>query len=234
MKPRTCVLLQPCYIPWRGYFDQIRRADVFVHYDDVQYDKNGWRNRNRLKGPNGSFWVTIPVSLPHGNRATHLAEARIDSSQRWQAKHWRSIKSCYQRASHFADVAAWLQPWYHRTPDRLIDFTIPLVEECARRLGLSDTEFLRSSSLAVEGERSERIAAICRAVGATHYLSGPSARAYIDEDLLGRAGITVEYMVYDYPPYPQLHGGFDRQVSILDTLFVLGTENPAAFWGNGG
>jgi hypothetical protein len=221
--PRTCVILQPSYVPWRGVFDQIRQADVYVHYDDVQYDKNGWRNRNRVKGPNGSFWITIPVTLPSGNKATRLDDALISYRQAWQQKHWAAIRGSYRRAPHLDWLAAWLEPQLARTPERLVDFTIPLLEECAERLGLGATEFVRASSLAASGDRTGRLVEICREVGADRYLSGPAARDYLDADAFRRAGIDVEYASYDHlGPYPQLHGDYDPQVSIVDAFAMLG------------
>ncbi len=222
--PRTCVILQPSYVPWRGVFDQVRRADVYVHYDDVQYDKNGWRNRNRLKGANGAFWITVPVKLPAGNCATRLDEALVGYGQPWREKHRAAFESSYRRAPHAAWALDVVGPHWERTPERLVDLTIPLLEDCARALGLRDTEFVRASGLGVSGERTERLVAICRAVGADRYLSGPAARAYLDESLFAAAGIGVSFIEYDYAPYPQLHGAFEPQVSILDALAMLGPD----------
>ena len=225
--PRTCVIFQPSYVPWRGVCDQIRRADVCVHYDEVQYDMHGWRNRNRIKGANGSFWITIPVKLPRGHGKTTLHDARISYEQKWREKHWAAIRGSYSSAPHFADLVQWLRPHYKTQAERLVDFTIPLQEACAHALGFTDTEFLRSSSLDISGERTERLVEICRVVGAEHYISGPSARAYLDRSAFERAGIEVEFIDYNYEPYAQLHGEFDPKVSILDALAML-SEGAAA------
>ena len=228
--PRTCVILQPSYIPWRGVFDQVRQADVFVHYDDVQYDKNGWRNRNRIKGGNGPFWLTIPVTLPAGNLATRLDEVLVADRPAWRGKHWASIRGSYARAPHFRELADWIEPYYVRAAppgERLIDVTIPLIEHTARVLGATGTEFVRASALGAAGERSERLIAICRAVGADRYVSGPSARDYLDTAAFRAAGIDVEFARYEYAPYPQLHGPFDPHVSIVDTLAMLGPAGAA-------
>ena len=222
--PRTCVILQPSYLPWRGVFDQIRRADVYVHYDDVQYDKNGWRNRNRIKGPNGPFWLTIPVTLPSGSAATRLDAVRIAERSGWARKHWASIESSYRSAPHFEELRGWLAPRYAVDAVRLVDVTIPLLEECARQLGLVETEFVRSSELGADGERSARLVEICRRVGADRYLSGPSARDYLDVSQFDAAGIDVEFVTYRYAPYAQIHGDYDPQVSIVDTLAMLGPD----------
>ena len=222
------MILQPSYVPWRGVFDQIRQADVYVHYDDVQYDKNGWRNRNRIKGPNGSFWLTIPVTLPDGNKATRLDAALIAYTQTWREKHWAAIRGSYRRAPEFAALEAWLRPYYDAQPERLIDFTIPLLEECARRLGLVETEFVRSSTLGAGGDRSQRLVAICREVGADRYVSGPSARSYLDVAAFAAAGIDVEFAGYDYAPYAQLHGDYDPHVSIVDAFAMLGPRTAEA------
>jgi len=218
------VILQPSYVPWRGVFDQIRRADVFVHYDDVQYDKHGWRNRNRIKGANGSFWITIPVTLPQGHGKTTLHEARISYQQKWREKHWAAIRGSYSSAPYFTDLVQWLLPHYQTQVERLVDFTIPLQEACARALGVTDTEFVRASSLSITGGRTERLVEICRAVGAERYISGPSAQDYLDRSAFDQAGIRVKFIDYNFAPYPQLHGEFDSQVSILDALAMLGTD----------
>lgn len=219
------VILQPSYIPWRGYFDQIRRADLFIFYDDVQYDKHGWRNRNRIKTHQGSQWLTIPVHtqgvvIEH----TPINEVRIAWQQPWNQRHWRAIREAYSKAPFFRDYAPWLEEVYERRPERLVDFTIPLTIEIANKLGICDTRFARSSEFNATGQKTERLIQILTQVGATHYISGPSARSYLDESQFQEAGITLEYMEYNYPEYPQRHPPFDPQVSILDLLFMTGPE----------
>jgi hypothetical protein len=229
----NCVILQPSYIPWRGYFDQIRRADVFVFYDDVQYDKHGWRNRNRIKTANGPQWLTIPVSKK-GNVTQHLSinDMHICWDTPWNGKHWTAITQSYRKAPYFERYAPALERMYTSRPEMLADFTIELTIGLARELGIAKTCFLRSSELAVPGDKTDRLVGILQKLGATHYISGPSARDYLEEDKLAAAGITLEYMVYDYPEYQQLYPPFDPQVSILDLLFVAGPAAHKHIWGD--
>ena len=222
-----CVILQPSYIPWRGFFHQVYKADLFVFYDDVQYDKRGWRNRNRIKTPTGPAWLTIPV-LAKGAQTEHIPihEIRICWDEPWNRAHWKSIQMAYAKAPFFKSYAALLEEHYAAHPDFLADFTIDLTIALARALGISHTRFERSSQImGVEGAKTDRLIAVLQKVGATHYISGPSARDYIEDEKFAAAGITVEYMAYDYPEYPQLYPPFEPQVSILDPLFMLG---PAA------
>ena len=220
----NCVILQPSYIPWRGYFDQIRRADVFVFYDDVQYDKNGWRNRNRIKTHQGLQWLTIPVHTK-GVTSEGLAikDVTIDWRSQWSRKHWLSLQQAYAKAPYFGDYAPLLQEFYQRTDSHLADLTIDLTIALARRLGINHTRFMRSSSLAVEGAKTDRLIAILTQLGADSYLSGPAARAYLEEEKFSQAGIKLVYMAYDYPEYPQLYPPYEPQVSIIDLLFMTGT-----------
>lgn len=218
------VILQPSYIPWRGFFHQIAMADLFVFYDDVQYDKRGWRNRNRIKTPQGPLWLTIPV-FSKGAQTQHLPidTIRICWDKAWNLDHWRAIEHAYRKAPFFGEYAPILKPLYHGHPDLLVDFTIPLTIELARLLGIGRTHFLRSSGVSgISGRKTDRLIDILQAVGGTHYISGPSARDYIEESRFRDAGIPLEFMVYDYPEYPQLYPPYDPQVSILDLLFMTG------------
>ena len=225
-----CAILQPSYMPWRGYFHQIQKSDVFVFLDDVQFDKHGWRNRNRIKTANGSVWLTIPVAKK-GNVADHIPISEIDIvwERPWNAKHWQTIRQSYARAPHFAATAALLEPFFAQRPARLADFTIDLTVALAGALGLP-TRFVRSSELLAVGSKTDRLIDLLRKVGARHYVSGPSAQSYIEPDKFAAAGITLEYMSYDYAPYPQLHPPYDPQVSIIDLLFMLGPDAPRAIW----
>lgn len=226
------VILQPSYIPWRGYFDLIHKADVFVFYDDVQYDKHGWRNRNRIKTPSGTQWLTIPVASK-GNVTTGLAlaDARIVWTRDWAKKHAMTLRGCYGKAPYFADHAAMIEGFFAGRPERLVDFTIETTLALARALGITGTRFVRSSELAVTGTRTERLIRILEKVSANHYISGPSARDYLDEAMFTEANIGLEYMVYDYPEYEQLYPPYDPQVSVIDLMVMKGPRAPDYIWG---
>lgn len=220
-----CVILQPSYIPWRGYFDQIYQADTFIFYDDVQYDKHGWRNRNRIKTDQGPRWLTIPVQT-RGNVTKHIPinQVKIDWRQPWNRKHWASIQQAYHKAPYFHLFAPILEPFYHQTTEFLADFTIELTIALARAMGISHTHFTRSSSFDVNGIKTDRLIELLAQVGASDYLSGPSAQDYLEADKFAAAGINLAYIVYNYPEYPQLYPPYDPQVSILDLLFMTGPE----------
>jgi len=234
----NCVILQPSYIPWRGYFHQIYKADVFIFYDDVQYDKNGWRNRNRIKTRNGPIWLTIPV-LHRGSVSEQIPilEIRIDRSKDWNRKHWMSIQQSYTKAPFYTQYAPLLEDYLQQKPDSLANFTIALTIALSQAIGIQKTRFVRSSELSESGpesivlKRTDRLVDLLYKVGATHYISGPAARDYLEEDKLAKAGISLEYMVYDYPEYPQLYPPYDPSVSIIDLLFMTGPQAGKYIWG---
>lgn len=220
------VILQPSYIPWRGYFDQIRRADLFVFYDDVQYDKRGWRNRNQIKSSHGKQWLTIPV-YSHGAQTQRIPIHQIPIAwdSPWNEAHRKAIFHSYSKAPHFDRYLPLLETFYRRRDEFLADFTIDFTIALARELGNSHTRFLRSSQIpGIDGQKTDRLIQILQAVEATHYISGPSASDYIEKEKFDTAGITLEYMEYNYPEYPQLYPPFDPHVSILDLLFMTGPE----------
>ncbi|RMD66126.1 hypothetical protein D6833_01890 [Candidatus Parcubacteria bacterium] len=219
------VILQPSYIPWRGYFDQIRRADLFIFYDDVQYDKHGWRNRNQIKTAQGKQWLTIPVHSKGVTGGIPIKDVRIDWHQPWAKKHLKALTFAYSRAPYFRKYLPWLERIYSRHDEFLADFTVDTTIELARMMGITHTRFMRSSELeGITGRKTDRLIQILQRVGATHYLSGPSARNYLEEEKFAQAGIALEYMEYNYPEYPQLYPPYDPHVSILDLLFMVGDD----------
>lgn len=225
------VILQPAYIPWRGFFHQIQKADVFVFYDDVQYDDRGWRNRNRIKTAQGPLWLSIPVASRGAQvEGIPIKDIRIQWERPWARKHWASIQHAYGRAPHFRRYAPLLEALYQRRDELLADFTIACTVALAGELGLGDKRFLRSSTLPSQGVKTERLLSLLAALGSRHYISGPSARGYIDEPSLTAAGVTLEYMDYDYPEYEQLYPPYDAQLSILDLLFMHGPQAPRYIW----
>ena len=227
----NCVILQPSYIPWRGFFHLIQRADTFVFYDDVQYDKHGWRNRNRIKTAQGTIWLTIPVVTTGVQaQAIPIKDVRFVAGSNWKEKHLRSLLQNYAKAPFTKSYVPLLESLYAQPTDSLADLTIAFTIALARELGINHTRFLRSSSLPHSGEKTDRLISILQHLGAKHYISGPSARSYIEADKFARAGISLEYINYDYAAYPQLHGSFDPQVSILDLLFMTGPDAAKHIW----
>ena len=225
------VILQPSYIPWRGYFDQIRRADLFVFYDDVQYDKRSWRNRNQIKTPRGKQWLTIPV-FSRGAQTANIPinQIRITWDRPWNRDHLKSLQHSYARAPHFDRYWPLLQEIYQRQDEYLADFTIATSIILAQALGFTSTRFMRSSELpGIVGQKTDRVINILKYVGATHYFCGPSASVYMEPEKFDEAGISFEYMEYNYPSYPQLYPPYDPFVSIFDLLFMVGSNTANYF-----
>lgn len=221
-RSRRIAVSQSNYIPWRGYFDLIASVDEFVFYDDVQYTTRDWRNRNRIKTPEGARWLTVPVGADRNRKICDVGVLDPGCGR----KHWTVLTANYARARAFDEVASWLHPLYAEAWTSLSALNQRLVAAICSRLGIG-TRLSRSSDFQATGDRSGRLLALCRELGARTYVSGPSAAAYLDVDLFRRAGVEVAWMGYDgYGGYPQLWGGFEPQVSILDLLFNCGGDAP--------
>ncbi|NOT24849.1 MAG: WbqC family protein [Acidobacteria bacterium] len=220
----TIVVLQPGYLPWLGFFDQLHRADVFVYYDDVQYDKNGWRNRNRIKTQSGPLWLTVPV-LHSGTGFAKILDVEIDRRTPWARKHLASVRQAYARAPFVDRYLPELETLLQREWTHLVDLDLACVDLMARWLHLQP-RIERSSRLGINGDRSERLVNICRHFGATTYVSGDAAQTYLDVELFARHGIAVEWQRYTHPVYPQQHGAFVPYLSALDLLLNCGDEAP--------
>lgn len=217
------VVLQPSYLPWLGYFDQMYKSDLFVLYDDVQYDKHGWRNRNRIKTAQGPLWLTVPV-LTHGQGLPTNRDVRIDARQPWARKHLQALRVNYAKALAFAEVFDALEPVLGRPWTHLCDLNRAMLDTLCHLLGL--TRRIRwSSELDVPGQKTERLIAICRAVGADRYLTGDAASDYLDETQFAANGIRVEYHHYRHPVYAQRHGAFVPYLSVVDLLMNHGRES---------
>lgn len=218
----TVVVLQPGYLPWLGFFDQLRRADVFVYYDDVQYDKHGWRNRNRIKTQNGPLWLTVPVRH-RGEGFPRILDVEIDRGTPWARKHVASVRQAYARAPFLHRYLPELEALLQRQWTHLVDLDIASVDLLAGWLGLT-CRIERSSRLGIAGERSERLVNVCRRFGASTYVSGDAAEAYLEVPLFERHGIAVEWQRFVHPVYPQLHGAFVPYLSALDLLLNCGDD----------
>jgi hypothetical protein len=221
---RICII-QSCYIPWKGFFDLIGRCDEYVILDSAQYAKRHWHNRNRIKTANGLQWLSIPV-VTRGRFEQPIDQVEIEKP--WAEKHWRAIELAYERAPFFKPLAPTVRGWYERAAKevRLTDVNAIFLHGISGLLGLK-TRIVGDIAYPKLGARTERLLAICRAAGADHYLSGPSAKEYFDEPMFAAAGLATEWMSYDgYPEYQQLYGRFEHGVTVLDLLFNTGPEAP--------
>lgn len=223
----TLVVEQPNYVPWIGYFDLIRQSDVWVWYDDVQYTKRDWRNRNLVAGDGAPIWLTIPVKTKD-RFAQAICETEIDYQLPWVRRHLQTLRHCYARAPFFETVRHLVANALEAEHKLLADLTIALNESICAAMNIAP-RFLRSSQMAVTGDRQERLLSLCRRVGAAAYLSGPAARDYLDPRTFERAGIELLYIVYDYPPYERGGRPFVPLLSILDALAWLGPEGTTSY-----
>ncbi len=220
---KTLVVLQPGYLPWLGFFDQVRRADVFAYYDDVQFDKHGWRNRNRIKTPTGPLWLTVPVRH-HGQGQPTVLETQIDTRSNWQRKHIASLKQYYAKAPYATRYLPEIEEMLSRPWTHLADLDIAVAALIAGWLGLA-APTIRTSTLGIEGTQSQRLVDLCCHFGATRYLSGDAARAYLDVSLFARHGIEVAWQNFPHPVYPQQYGEFVPCLSAVDLLLNCGDSS---------
>lgn len=219
-RPLRVVILQPCYIPWRGQFDLIQSADFLVFLDDVQYTKQDWRNRNRLKTSNGPCWLTVPVR--HLSLSQTIKDTSIDEATDWRRQHLRTLTQAYARASHVKDAVDLLGKGLELPAASIADLDINLISLICQYLSIQ-TPVARSSSLGIEEfDPNRRLLDILKRVGATEYLSGPSAQGYLDVGAFAANGIEIYFKSYDYEPYPQLWGEFFGAVSVLDLIANCG------------
>ena len=226
---KRVAILQSNYIPWKGYFDIIHDVDLFMFYDNLQYTKNDWRNRNKIKTPQGLLWLTIPVGSSKGRLICEIAL----ENPRWQNKHWLTIQQNYAKTPYFAKYRSFFEEVYlGRQWDNLSELNQFLIKTIAHDfLGLH-TQFCDSREYAVEGQRLDRLIKLAHKAGATSFVSGPAARDYILEEDFMEAGIELVWKSYaGYPEAPQFCPPFEHGVSILDLLFHTGPDAPWYIWG---
>lgn len=222
----TTVITQSNYIPWKGYFDQIAMADVFVILDSVQYTRRDWRNRNLIKTPFGPRWLTVPLETK-GNYKTEIDKMRVSDSKWWQ-RHLSTFRSYYNFAYHFERYEPIIRSWYEEAAEYeyLCDINKTLLQNICRHLGIK-TVFKSDREFELLRGKSDRLISICKQMNATHYLAGPRSQGYLDVDGFNANGIEVGWLDYsNYPDYRQQFGPFDHGVSIIDLLFNEGDLAP--------
>jgi hypothetical protein len=203
----------------------IAAVDEFILYDDMQYTRRDWRNRNKIKTPHGTQWITVPIQIK-GRFHQTIRETEIRGSN-WAAAHWKALCLNYRRAAHFDTIAARLEPLYLRTKhSHLFALNRALIEWVCDQLRIK-TKISDSSEYNLKGEKTARLAEVCAQAGADEYVSGPAARAYLDESVFATRGLKLTWFDYaGYPEYPQLWGEFRHDVTILDLLFNCATDAP--------
>lgn len=222
-------VIQSNYIPWKGYFDIINDVDIFIFYDDVQFTKNTWRNRNKIKSVNGTNWISIPV----GSDLKRLICEVVMTDCKWQEKHWKTIEQFYNKTPFYDLYKDFFKEFYlNKIWTSLSELNQQMIKGISKDiLGIS-TKFEDSRSYNVQGHKMDRLIDLLKKAGADIYVSGPAAENYMNDDLLETNGIKLIYKDYSgYPEYPQLYPPFMHDVSILDLLFNVGPEAPYYIWG---
>jgi hypothetical protein len=212
---------QPHYLPWLGYFAKWAAADLFILLDVVQYEKNGWQNRNRIKTQDGPRWLTVPVHAP---LATPISEVAVDDSRAWRARHLRAIEQAYARAPCLAAYRDELARFYARAWTHLAPLAVTNATWLARALGITIPVRLASELGVTSTDPTGRLVALCRATGADTYLAGGDGARYMDLAQFTSAGIGVLAQRYEHPVYPQIHGEFVPFLSALDILLATGNQ----------
>jgi len=221
---KKIIITQSNYIPWKGYFDSINMADEFVLYDDMQYTRRDWRNRNQIKTKDGLKWLSIPVEVK-GKYFQKINETKVSESD-WGEKHWNTILHNYSKAKFFNEYKTIFEELYLNSKEEFLSkINYNFIKAICDILDIR-TEMKWSSEFNLLEEKTERLVDICKNEGATDYYSGPAAKAYMNEELFEKENIKIHYFDYSgYPEYTQLHGDFTHAVSILDLIFNEGPDS---------
>ncbi|KPQ39966.1 MAG: WbqC-like protein family [Phormidium sp. OSCR] len=221
---KKVAILQSNYIPWKGYFDLIASVDEFILYDDMQYTRRDWRNRNKIKTPHGLQWLTIPVKV-RGRYYQKIRDTEIDGTS-WAESHWKALYQNYRRSPCFSEVADYLEDLLLGTEySHLHVINKKLIEWICSFLSI-EVKISCSWDYNLIGDKNERLVNLCTQAGGTEYISGLAAKTYIDESVFSSYGIKLTWFNYNgYPEYPQLWGNFVHEVSILDLLFNCGYDS---------
>lgn len=223
---KKVAILQSNYIPWKGYFDIIASVDEFIFYDEMQYTKNDWRNRNKIKTPNGLHWLSIPVATKgHLSQDVRIMDAKI-VDKKWANFHWNTIKQFYKKAPYFKDYADIFEKIYKECEQEefLCKINYKFIYVINEILGIKTKISFSQDYGLIEG-KTERLVDLVQKAGGTEYLSGSAAKDYIVSELFEEANIKLSWMDYsNYPEYPQLYPPFEHGVSILDLIFNCGPD----------
>ncbi|HTH57357.1 MAG TPA: WbqC family protein [Cyclobacteriaceae bacterium] len=221
---KKILITQSNYIPWKGYFDAINQVDEVILYDEAQYTRRDWRNRNVIKTAQGTAWLTIPVQVT-GRYFQKISEVKI-SEKKWNEKHLKTLNANYARAQHFKELKEFTEHLYvNAVMDYLSEINFWFLTEISKWMNVKTPIQFCDSYPAEQKNPTERLVAISKQRGASHYYTGPAAKVYLEEDRFVQENIEVCYLDYDdYPEYPQLFGRFSHNVTILDLLFNTGSN----------
>lgn len=212
---------QPGYFPWHGLFHRLALSDVHVFLDTAQFEKHGYNNRVKIRTAQGDQWLTVPILTKGRFNNNPICRAELNPAVDWKAAHWKTLALAYGRTAYFGDYAGFLQDLYAEPWLYLAPLNIHAIRHLAGRLGLA-CRFVSASDLDVKGRKSELVLNLCRAVGATTYLSGVKGRGYLDRAAFEQAGISLRFQAYREPHYRQIHGEFMPYMSVVDLVFNHG------------
>lgn len=223
--PKVVSIHQPSYLPWLGYFEKIARSDIHVVFDTVQFEKNSFLNRNKIKTSQGWCWLTVPVLTKGKFSNVPLTTLQIDPKQKWAPKHLKSITSNYRKARDYEKYIEGLRPFYEgKEWELLASLNIEMLKYFLNELNI-DTEIVHASDLNIEGTKSDLVLNICKHLGAAEYISGKLGQDYLDEESFKKAGISITYQDYSHPEYPQLFEEFQPYMGIIDLLMNCGKQS---------
>ena len=221
---RTLVISQPTYLPWLGYFRIMKEADVYVFLDNVQFEPRSWQIRNRIKVPSKEIFLSIPT---HHTLQSRISEVSIDNSKDWAKQHWNALRLSYGKAKFFKYYAPFFEAVYRQKWTKLVHLNITLIKYLAQQLGINPI-FVQASKMNLESKRTDLLEEICRKFNADRYVSSIGAHQYMRNDgaqkLFEEARITVDFLQYNTPDYPQLFGNFIPNLSTIDCLFNCGLD----------
>lgn len=213
---------QPVYLPWLGLFHKIALSDTYCYFDNVQYLKKDWNNRNKIKTTDGAIWLTVPV-LTKDYRGKKIREIEVNNSINWRKKHWKSIYLAYKKAPFFSKYSDFFEDVYKKEWRHLTDLNEYMLKYFLKELRIN-VKYYKASELNFEGYKSALVLDMCKKLGANLYIFGALGRDYADVESFNRDGINVSFQDYHHPTYPQLWGDFISHLSIIDLLFNVGKE----------
>ncbi len=218
---------QPQYLPWLGYLDKIDKADVFVILDNVQFKKNEWQNRNRIKTSQGCQWITVPVLYRFPEK---ISEVRVNNRENWGRKHLQALITNYSKSPYFENYNNFFEDIFNRNWDRLVDINIEIIKFLITALDLK-TRLVIASDLKLREEPTERLIDICKTLGSNKYLAGQDGNKYMNLELFKKEGMEVIFQDFKHPVYNQLFGEFEPYMSAIDLLFNCGDDSLAILRG---
>ena len=213
---------QPQYLPWLGYFDKMRRADVFCYLNDVQYKKNEWQNRNRIKTAQNRQWITVPVRYHFPEK---INEVHINNGVDWTRKHLQALVTNYSRSPYYSEYIPIFEEVYSREWQLISELNVHLIERLRGVLNLQEKPTVLSSDLELREEPTDRLIDICKALGADTYLAGQGGADYMDLERFEKNGLKLTVQEFKHPVYSQLFEDFHSHLSIVDLLFNCGPES---------